>query len=98
MRAEHKCPDCDHVVHALCGVFDIDRDKYVCGCKTNTNHLTEIDVTANEQMAMVSTITQSTREDLYLEIPRDYFITKNQKINHKYRIDGGEDYKKIKKG
>ena len=98
LRAEHKCPDCDNVVHVLCGVFDKERDKYVCGCKSKPSHLTEIDVTANEQMAMVSTITQSTREDLYLEIPRDYFITKNQKINHKYRIEGGEEYNKLKKG
>ena len=45
---------------------------------------------------MVSTITQSTYEDLYKEIPRDYFITKNQKFNHKYRIDGGEAYTKLK--
>ena len=95
--AEHKYPDCDPGVHALCGVFDKDRDKYVCGCKTNTSHLMEIDVTANEQMAMVITITHSTTEDHYKEIPRDFFITKNQKINHKYRIDGGEEYIKLKK-
>ena len=61
-----------------------------------SSHLSEIYVTANEQMAMVSTITQSTHRDLYNEIPRDYFITKNQKVNHKHRIDGGEVYQKLK--
>merc|ERR1740124_2156566 len=76
LRAAHKCPDCDHVLHALCGVFDKNRDKYICGCK-NSSHLTEIDVTPNEQMAAVSTITHSTREDHYKEILRDFFITKN---------------------
>ena len=97
LREEHKCPDCDSIVHVLCVVFDKEIDKYVCRCKTKPSYLTEIDVTEDKQMAMVSTITQSTRDDLYLEIPREYFITKVQKINHKYRIDGGEDYKKLKK-
>ena len=48
LRAEHKCPDCGNVDHVLCGVFDKERDKYVCGCKNDTSHLAEIDVTANE--------------------------------------------------
>ena len=54
-------------------------------------------MTANEQMAMVSTITQSAREDFNKEIPRNYFIIKNQKVNHKYRIDGDKEYMKLKK-
>ena len=45
---------------------------------------------------MISTITQSTHENLYKEVPRYYFITKNQKVDHKYRIDGGEAYMKLK--
>ena len=48
LRAEHKCQDCGNVVHVLCGVLDKERNKYVCGCKTDTSHLAEIDVTANE--------------------------------------------------
>ena len=55
----------------------------MCGENKAPSHLSEIDMTVNEQMAMVSTITQSTHEDHYREIPRDYFITKNQKVNHK---------------
>ena len=67
------------------------------GGDKDASHLDEVDVTASEQMAMVSTITQSTHKDVYKEIPRDYFVTKNQKVNHKYRIDGEEGYAKLKK-
>ena len=35
-----------------------------------SSHLSEIDVTENKQMAIVSTITQSIHEDIYKEIPR----------------------------
>ena len=52
----------------------------------------EIAISASEQLAMVSTITQSTNvsEAKYREIPRVYFIGKDQKINKKSKEDGGE--------
>ena len=30
LRAEHTCPKCNKIVHALCGVFDHHLDKYCC--------------------------------------------------------------------
>ena len=52
----------------------------------------EIAISASEQLAMVSTITQTTKEseEKYTEIPRDNFIGKDQKINKKSKEDGGE--------
>ena len=47
-------------------------------------------------MALVSTITQSTSDSLYKEIPRDYFVTRGQKINKKYALEGGEEYMILK--
>ena len=97
LRAEHTCPNCNNIVHSMCGTFDDITMKYLCGCNKGPRTITEIDVSVNEQMAQVSTITASTEEDTYKEIPRDYFITKNQKVNHKCRLDGGDDYIKLKK-
>ena len=60
-------------------------DKGRCYCK-------KIAIGASEQLAMVSTITQTTNESegKYREIPRDYFIGKDQKINKKSKEDGGK--------
>ena len=56
----------------------------------DTSKLTEIEY-SKEVMALVSTITQSTSDSLYKEIPRDYFVTRGQKINKKYMLEGGEE-------
>ena len=45
---------------------------------------------------VISTITQSTSDEDYSEIPKDYFVTKNQKVNKKYQQEGGEAYKDLK--
>ena len=76
--------------HALCGVYDTDRDSYCCGyIEKQTLEVLEIDIEKREQMAMISTITQSTiLDESYKEIPCDYFITKEQKINQQAKIDG----------
>ena len=92
LRPEHSCPDCGKIVHVLCGSFDKTRDKYICGCLTKEDvTVKEIAISASEQLAMVSTITQTTNESeaKYREIPRDYFIGKDQKINKKSKEDGG---------
>ena len=61
LRPEHTCPACNQIVHVLCGKFCKTRDKCVCGCVSNkTVAVKEININAGEQMAMVSTITQST--------------------------------------
>ena len=95
---EHSCPDCNQIVHILCGSFDKSRDKYVCGCIANDDvAVQEINITIGEQLAMVSTITQSTTasEDNYKEIPRDYFICKDKKTNKKSKQDGGKEFTKL---
>ena len=99
LRPEHTCPDCKKIVHILCGTFDKARDTYVCGCVRKGNvDVQEINITTGEQLAMVSTITQSTSapEDAYKEIPRDYFICKDQKINQKSKKYGGEEFAKLR--
>ena len=48
-------------------------------------------------MTLVSTITQSTTIDgTYKEIPRDYFVTKEQKINQQAKLDRGEQFVKLR--
>ena len=77
LRPEHTCPDCKEIVHVLCGKYDKTRETYMCGCVSKKNvNVEEINITTGEQLAMVSTITQSTTasEDAYKEIPRHYFI------------------------
>ena len=98
LRPQHKCADCGNIVHALCGRYDEDRDKHICGCKETQPKLKEVNVDKREQMALVSTITQSTTlDESYKEIPRDYFITKDQKINKQSKLDGGEYFVKLRK-
>lgn len=97
LRPEHTCPDCGNIVHILCGKFDSKRDKYICGCiNDNPVAVQEINITTGEQLAMVSTITQSTAEESFLEIPRDYFVCKDQKVNMKSKKEGGESFKKLR--
>ena len=45
---------------------------------------------------VISTITQSTSDEDYKEIPKDYFVTKSQKVNTKYQQEGGNVYKDLK--
>ena len=95
LRPQHSCPDCHKIVHPLCGEFDSLRDKYACGCiKQKADMvLDEINIHSGDQLANVSTITHSTEEDeSFREIPRDYFICKDQKINKKSRDEGGKDF------
>lgn len=47
-------------------------------------------------MAHVSTITQSTADETYCEIPIDYFITKDQKRNKTSKLDDGEEFTKLR--
>ena len=99
LRPEHTCPDCNQIVHVLCGKFCKTRDKCVCGCVLHQSvAVKEININAGEQMAMVSTITQSTTasENNFKEIPRDYFICKDQKINKQSKLDGGEEFSNLR--
>ena len=49
-------------------------------------------------MAMISTITQSTTlDESYKDITRDYFIMKEQKIEKKSKLDGGEEFLQLRK-
>ena len=59
---------------------------------TNTDppQIQEIDITEGGYMALVPTITQSTSDGMYKVIPRDYFITQNQKINKMSKESDGE--------
>ena len=59
-------------------LYNTDRDLYVCGyVEYQTPQVLKVDIEEREQMAMVSTITQSTTlDESYKEIPRDYFIMK----------------------
>ena len=52
----------------------------------------EIDMTQGDHMALVSTITQSTTDASYKEIPRDYFITRDQKINKISKERDGQSF------
>ena len=55
LRPEHTCPDCKKIVHILCGKYDKTKDAYVCGCVAKKNvDVEEINITAGEQLAMVS--------------------------------------------
>ena len=96
LRPEHKYPYCTNIVHVLCGTFDKERDTYTCGCVMwDSSKLTEIECSM-EGMALVSTITQSTSDSSYKEIPRDYFVTRGQKTNKKYMLEGEEEYRILK--
>ena len=48
-------------------------------------------------MALVSTITQSISDGMYKVIPRDYFITKNQKTNKMSKESDGEYFINLRK-
>ena len=86
-------------MHVLCGVYDADRDTYICGCIVDkTLQVLEVDIKKREQIAMLLTITQSTiLDESYKEILREYFVTKEQKINQQAKLDGGEQLVKLRK-
>ena len=48
-------------------------------------------------MALVSTIMQSTADEYSEEIAQDYFITNDQKVNKKSKLDGGNYLSKMKR-
>ena len=48
-------------------------------------------------MALVSTITQSATDAMYKIIHRDYFITKDQKVNKVLKQVDGEYFIKLRK-
>ena len=78
LHPQHKCADCTNTVQALCGRYNEDCDKHICGCKENQPKVKEVNVDKREQMALVSTITQSTTlDESYKEIQHNYFITKD---------------------
>ena len=97
LRPEHTCLDCKNIVHVLCGKFVPAIDKYVCGCvEHKALVLDEINIHSGDQLANVSTITHSTGGDeTFQEIPRDYFICKDQKINKKSKEEGGTNFTEL---
>ena len=83
LRPEHECPDCNQIVYVLCGVLDEVRDKYVCGCRDVK--MKEMIINSSQVIGIILTITQSTSNENYKEIPNYYFVTKHQKVNKKYQ-------------
>ena len=89
--------DCKIFVHVPYGSFNEKRDKHIRGCFLQDNEkLAEIEYSSKEHISLVSTITQSTSASSQQEIPRNYFITKDQKVNQKYKSEGGDAYKTLK--
>ena len=95
LRPEHTCPDFHKIVHKLCGSFAEQRDKYICGCKDN---ISLKDVTTHDNNCLISTITASTTDSSsnYTIISKEYFIKKDQKINHESAKADGEKYTNLK--
>ena len=56
----------------------------------------EVITNSSQVTGVISTITQSTSDTNYKEIPKDYFVTKSQKVNTKYQQEGGDAYKDLK--
>ena len=104
LRPEHSCPDCHKIVHTLCGFFDEERDKYICGCKDEIclkdpeDKICLKDVTTHDNNCLISTITASTTSSSsnYTIISKEYFIKKDQKVNHDSAKADGEKYMNLK--
>ena len=87
LRPEHSCPDCLNIVHTLCGFFDEERDKYICGCKDKIclkdpeDKICLKDVTTHDNNCLISTITASTTSSSsnYTIISKEYFIKRIKK-------------------
>ena len=73
---EYTCPDYHKKVHTLCGSFDEQRDKYICGCKDS---ISLKDVTTHDNNCLISTITASITDlsSNYTIISKEYFIKKD---------------------
>ena len=86
-------------MHVLCRLYNADRDTYLCGCVCDkTPQILEVNIEKREQLALVLTIAKNmTIDESYKDTPRDYFVTKEQKINQQAKLDGGEQFAKLRK-
>ena len=77
LRPEHTCPDCHKIVHTLCGSFDEQRDKHICGFKDN---ISLKKVTAHDNNCLISTITAST-----IDLSSNYTIISKEYLSKRTR-------------
>ena len=106
LRPTHKCSICKEIIHIICAYKNLLTDETYCrncfpssegtSIQENNSGIDEISVNPTNLNCVISTITQSESDEDYRVIPRDYFITKDQKVNVNLQEKDADDWENLK--